>query len=92
VEEEAYTVQEAARILWTTERTVRQRLERRDLEGTRDPTTGRWRVEARSVTEAMPERLPGTPSLRRTVATGDAPPMHPAKWPEVCSICSPLRC
>jgi excisionase family DNA binding protein len=39
---EAYTVQEAARILRTTERTVRRRLERGDLEGTRDPTTGRW--------------------------------------------------
>jgi excisionase family DNA binding protein len=35
VEEESYTVQEAARILRTTERTVRRRLERGDLEGTR---------------------------------------------------------
>jgi hypothetical protein len=50
--------QEAARILRTTERTVRRRLERRDLEGTRDPISGRWKVEARSVTEAMPERPP----------------------------------
>jgi len=58
VEEETYTVQEAARILRTTERTVRRRLERGDLEGTRDPTTGRWRVAARSVTAAMPERPP----------------------------------
>jgi excisionase family DNA binding protein len=58
VEEETYTVQEAARILRTTERTVRRRLERGDLEGTRDPTTGRWRVQAHSVTAAMPERPP----------------------------------
>ena len=56
MEEESYTVQEAARILRTTERTVRRRLERGDLEGTRDPTTGRWMVAAHSVTAAMPER------------------------------------
>jgi hypothetical protein len=55
---EAYTVQEASRILRTTERTIRRRLERGDLEGSRDPISGRWRVEARSVTEAMPERPP----------------------------------
>jgi hypothetical protein len=55
---ESYTVQEAARILRTTERTVRRRLVRGDLDGTQDPTTGRWRVDARSVTEAMPERPP----------------------------------
>jgi chromosome segregation ATPase len=58
VEEETYTAQEAARILRTTERTVRRRLERGDLEGTRDPTTGRWRVAARSITSAMPDRPP----------------------------------
>jgi excisionase family DNA binding protein len=58
VEEETYTVQEAARILRTTERTVRRRLERGDLKGSRDPTTGRWRVQAHSVTAAMPERPP----------------------------------
>ena len=58
MEEETYTVQEAARILRTTERTVRRRLERSDLEGSRDPTTGRWRVKAHSVTKAMPERPP----------------------------------
>jgi excisionase family DNA binding protein len=56
VEEDYYTVQEAARILRTTERTVRRRLERGDLKGSRDPTTGRWRVAAVSVTAAMPER------------------------------------
>ena len=58
MDEEQYTVQEAARILRTTERTVRRRLERGGLEGTRDPTTGRWRVKAHSVTAAMPERPP----------------------------------
>ena len=59
--EETYTVQEAARILRTTERTIRRRLERSELEGSRDPISGRWRVEARSVTEAMPERPPKAP-------------------------------
>jgi len=58
MEEDTYTVQEAARILRTTERTVRRRLERGDLEGSRDPTTGRWRVAARSITAAMPDRPP----------------------------------
>ncbi len=57
-EAESYTVQEAARILRATERTVRRRLERGGLEGTRDPTSGRWRVAAHSVTAAMPERPP----------------------------------
>jgi excisionase family DNA binding protein len=61
VEEESYTVQEAARILRTTERTVRRRLERGELVGTRDITTGRWRIEAHSVTAAMPERPPKAP-------------------------------
>jgi excisionase family DNA binding protein len=56
--DEHYTVQEAARILRTTERTVRRRLERGELEGARDAISGRWKVEARSVTEAMPERPP----------------------------------
>ena len=55
---EEYTVQEAARILRATERTIRRRLERGDLEGRRDPTTGRWFVSARAVTAAMPERPP----------------------------------
>ncbi len=58
MDEEQYTVQEAARILRTTERTVRRRLERSDLEGTRDPTSGRWRVKAHSVTAAMGDRPP----------------------------------
>jgi hypothetical protein len=58
VEEETYTVQEAARILRTTERTVRRRLQRGDLEGSRDPISGRWKVAAHSVTAAMPERPP----------------------------------
>jgi excisionase family DNA binding protein len=61
VEEDYYTVQEAARILRTTERTVRRRLEREDLDGTRDPTTGRWRVKAHSVTAAMEDRPPKEP-------------------------------
>jgi chromosome segregation ATPase len=58
VDGEEYTAQEAARILRTTERTIRRRLERGDLEGRRDPTTGRWFVSARAVTAAMPERPP----------------------------------
>jgi excisionase family DNA binding protein len=58
VEEDYYTVQEAARILRTTERTVRRRLERGDLEGKRDPNSGRWRAAAHSVTAAMPDRPP----------------------------------
>jgi hypothetical protein len=70
VEEETYTVQEAARILQTTERTVRRRLERDDLEGTRDPTTGRWKVAARSVTAALEERPPKAPE--RTLESSES--------------------
>jgi hypothetical protein len=58
VDGEEYTAQEAARILRTTERTIRRRLERGDLDGRQDPTTGRWFVSARSVTAAMPDRPP----------------------------------
>ncbi len=58
MEEDFYTVQEAARILRTTERTIRRRLERGELKGTRDQISGRWRLEARSVTEAMEDRPP----------------------------------
>ena len=58
MEEETYTVQGAARILRITERTVRRRLQRGLLEGTRDPASGRWRIAARSVTAAMPDRPP----------------------------------
>jgi DNA repair exonuclease SbcCD ATPase subunit len=53
VEGEGYTVQEGAKILRTTERTIRQRLKRGDLEGQRDPMTGQWWVSARAVTDAM---------------------------------------
>jgi excisionase family DNA binding protein len=66
--DEHYTVQEAARILRVTERTVRRRLERGELEGTRDPISGRWRVAATSVTEAMPVRPP-----KASQASEDAP-------------------
>jgi excisionase family DNA binding protein len=61
VEEDYYTVQEAARVLRTTERTVRRRLVRGELEGTKDPTTDRWRVKAHSVTAAMADRPPKEP-------------------------------
>ena len=72
MEEDFYTVQEAARILRTTERTVRRRLERGELEGSRDPISGRWKVEARSVTEAMPERPPKPSQTREDVSQGVA--------------------
>jgi excisionase family DNA binding protein len=58
VQEETYTVQEAARILRITERTVRRRLQGGLLKGTRDPASGRWRIAARSLTAAMPDRAP----------------------------------
>ena len=69
MEGEDYTVQEAAKILRTTERTVRRRLERGDLEGVRDPTTGRWRVDARAVTAALPDR----PSRKDSLEAPEAP-------------------
>ena len=70
--DEHYTVQEAARILRTTERTVRRRLERGELEGARDAISGRWKVEARSVTEAMPERPPKAASLQRPLEASES--------------------
>src|SRR5918994_2962561 len=72
MEEDFYTVQEAARILRTTERTVRRRLERGELEGTGDPTTGRWRARAHSVTAAMPERPPRSPERPLGTSQGTA--------------------
>lgn len=65
-------MQEAARILRVTERTIRRRLERGELEGSRDPTTGRWRVEATSVTEAMPDRPPKPASLEGVPETSES--------------------
>ncbi len=56
--EERYSTTEAAKILRTAERTVRRRVERGDLEGWRDPTTGRWWASARSVHKAMSDRPP----------------------------------
>jgi excisionase family DNA binding protein len=56
--EDYYTVGEAAKVLRVTERTIRRRLERGELQGRRDPTSGRWYVEARSVTEVLPDRPP----------------------------------
>ena len=68
--EERYSTSEAAKILRTTERTIRRRLERGDLEGWRDPTTGRWWASARSIHKASridrrkPLRNPQTPPQR----------------------------
>jgi excisionase family DNA binding protein len=75
VEGESYTVQEASRILRVTERTVRRRLERGELEGTQDPISGRWRVAAHSVTAAMPERPPRSPE-RSLEASLEAADLH----------------
>jgi hypothetical protein len=76
VEEDTYAVREAARILRTTERTVRRRLERGGLEGTRDPTTGRWTVAAHSVAAAMPDRPP-KPSREPPEASQEAAELRP---------------
>lgn len=67
-----YTVGEASKILRVTERTVRRRLERGDLEGTQDPISGRWRVAAHSVTEAMPDRPPREEHVRPLEASLEA--------------------
>jgi excisionase family DNA binding protein len=75
VEGESYTVQEASRILRVTERTVRRRLERGELEGRQDPISGRWRVAAHSVTAAMPERPPRSPE-RSIEASLEAADLH----------------
>jgi chromosome segregation ATPase len=72
VDGEEYTTQEAARILETTERTIRRRLERGELEGRRDPTSGRWWVSARAVTDAMEDQPPkGSASLEPPDATSE---------------------
>ena len=55
-EGEYYTTGEAARILRVTEQRVRQMLGSGELEGTRDPSTERWRIPQHAVHARLEKR------------------------------------
>jgi excisionase family DNA binding protein len=55
-EGEYYTTGEAARILRVTEQRVRQMLGSGELEGTRDPSTERWRIPQHAVHVRLEKR------------------------------------
>ena len=57
-EGEYYTTGEAARILRVTEQRVRQMLGSGELEGTRDPSTERWRIPQHAVHARLEQRGP----------------------------------
>jgi excisionase family DNA binding protein len=57
-EGEYYTTGEAARILRVTEQRVRQMLGSGELEGTRDPSTERWRIPQHAVHARLEKRGP----------------------------------
>jgi hypothetical protein len=56
MEEATYSTGEAGKILAIDARRVRQLLKAGELEGTRDPQTGHWRVYQRSVHARLEER------------------------------------
>ena len=59
VEEEPYTLPEAARILRFSRRRVIQMLAAGELEGSQDPETGRWAIPQRAVHGALTTVRPG---------------------------------
>ncbi len=69
MEEDYYTIGEAARILRLTEARVRQMLGAKELEGTRDPVTERWHIPQHAVHARLekrkPKEKPSTPQVAR---------------------------
>jgi hypothetical protein len=56
--EEHYTVSEAARLLGLTPGRIRQMLLSGELDGSKEPTSDRWRVSQAAVLERRAERKP----------------------------------
>jgi excisionase family DNA binding protein len=61
MEGDYYVTGEAARILRVTETRVRQMLGAGELEGMRDPVTGRWRIPQHAVHARLDDRGPREP-------------------------------
>jgi excisionase family DNA binding protein len=61
MEGDYYTTGEAARILGVTETRIRQLLLSKELEGTRDPMTERWRIPQHAVHARKEQRRPTEP-------------------------------
>ena len=53
-----YTLSEAAQILEVTQRSLLQRLETGEIEGERDPQSGRWKIPKRAADERVSAETP----------------------------------
>jgi excisionase family DNA binding protein len=53
-----YTLQEAAQLLEMAQRHLLERLESGEIEGERDPQSGRWKVSRQAVDELVSEEVP----------------------------------
>ena len=73
VEEDTYTLPQAARILRLSSRRVTQMLAASELEGTQDTDTGRWTIPQRAVHERLKDRpARGRPDARGSQEPPDA--------------------
>ncbi len=67
-----YTLPEAAQLLETAHRRLLERLESGEIEGERDPQSGRWKVSKQAVDELVSEDpSAGSPAEERLVRSGD---------------------
>ena len=64
-----YTVSEAAKVLGVGQRRVLELVETKELEGERDPTSGRWKISMHAVDELAAEDSLGT---KQPLLTGNA--------------------
>src|ERR671932_936674 len=55
-----YTVSEAAKVLGVGQRRILEMVETKELEGKRDPTSGRWKISMHAVDELAAEESLGT--------------------------------
>ena len=53
-----YTLSEAAQILEVTQRSLLQRLETGEIEGERDPQSGRWKIPKQAADERVSDKQP----------------------------------
>ena len=65
-----YTVSEAAKVLGVGQRRILEMVETKELEGKRDPTSGRWKISMHAVDELAAEESLGTkqPLLAENIA------------------------
>jgi excisionase family DNA binding protein len=65
-----YTISEAAKVLGVGQRRILEMVETKELEGKRDPTSGRWKISMHAVHELAAEESLGT---KQPLLTENAP-------------------